>query len=381
MKKLIAIGLVGLLSASSALAQPRPAPKPAPQKAPKPEPLPEGAPPKPDKPDEKAETNALQGTNENRPWAIGVSVEQQKTALDAFAEGNEQLNFGAFGEAVKHYRRALQSWKHPAIYYNMALALMNLDQPVEVYESLTEAIKYGEAPLEKDKFDNAKQYLVVWSKQIAEIEVTCKKEGAKVSVDGKEVFTVKKGETGVYRGRVRIGKHTFVAEKPGYNAQVNAPFIEPGQKFRIELELYTADELTRYRRRWNATWMPYAVIGGGLLIGGGAALMHQSANTTYADFDAAIASCNEASMNGGCMVSPDLTSMRDDGDRKKLLGYVGYGLAGATVLTGLVLVVLNRETSYEITADQYRAEQAKLNVSFSPLVAPGTAGAMVFGRF
>lgn len=377
MKKLIALGVIAALGVAPAYAQPAPQKPPTPTPTPTPTPDPKGP-----KTDEKADSNNLHGQNENRPWAIGVTPARQKAALEHFAEGNEQLNFGAFGEAVKHYRKALESWKHPAIHYNMALALMNLDQPVEVYDALEQAVKYGEAPLEKDKFDNAKQYLLVWSKQIAEIEVTCRKEGAKVSVDGKEVFTVQPGEVGIYRGRVRIGKHTFVAEKPGYNAQVNAPFIEPGAKFRIELELYTAEELTRYRRRWDATWMPYVVVGAGLAIGGGAALMHQSANTSYSEFDAAIASCNEQSMNGGCMISPALTGMRDDGDRKKLLGYVGYGVAGATVVTGLVLAILNRQTSYEITADQYRAEQAKLgNLSFSPMLSPDGAGAMVFGRF
>ena len=87
--------------------------------------------------------------------------------------------------------------------------------------------------------------------------MSCQKDGAKVSVDGKEVFTVEKGKPNIFKGRVPIGKHTFVAEKPGYATPVDAPFIDPGETFRIELKLYTAEELTRYKRRWKErTWVP-----------------------------------------------------------------------------------------------------------------------------
>ena len=262
----------------------------------------------------------------------------------------------------------------------MALALLNLDQPIEVYESLEKAIKYGPAPLEKDKYEHAREYMLLVEKQIAEVDVSCNKIGAKVSIDGKEVFTVVEGGKNRYVGRVRIGKHTFVAEKTGYNAQIDAPFVEPGQKFRIELTLYTEDELTRYKRRWNKRWMPVAVIGGGVAIGLVGGALELSARSSYRDFDAAIAKCAQESGTGGCDMPASFASTRDSGDTKRMLGFVGYGIAGAAVITGGIMLYMNRETSYKITADEYRREKSQ-PVSVTPLVAPGLAGAMVYGRF
>jgi tetratricopeptide (TPR) repeat protein len=375
MIKGIALGLSILLGSGLASAQ---APAPTPENpAPKPAPT---------KTDEKANTDEnLQGGSGERPWAVGVPKDKQTRALQKFREGNVQLNDGLFPAAAKLYREALKDWEHPAIYYNLALALLNLDQPIEVYDSLQKAIKYGAAPLEKDKYEHAKEYILLVEKQLATIDVSCSKPGAKISVDGKEVFTVgADGKVGHFVGRVKIGKHTFVAEKPGYNAQVDAPFIGPGETYRLELTLYTAEELTRYRRRFDRTWMPFAVIGGGVamaLVGVGLEL---SATSTYDDYDTAVAKCNTASNSMGC-TDGSVTDMRKSGDTKKTLGYVGYGVAGAAVVTGAILLYLNRSSSYQISADEYRKElreKEKANsVSITPVVAPGLTGAMLTGSF
>ena len=373
MIKAIVVGLGIALSSQLAFAQPAPAPAPGPEQK------------KPDtKTDEKAGSDeSLSNGGDSRPWAAGVSVENQKIALQLFQDGNVQLNDGLFLAASKLYREALSHWPHPAIYYNLALALLNLDQPIEVYESLQKAVKYGAAPLEKDKFEHAKEYTLLVEKQIATVNISCSKPGAKISVDGKEVFTVPPdGKTGNYVGRVKIGKHTFVAEKPGYNAQVDAPFIGPGETYRLELTLYTAEELTRYKRKWDKKWVPYAVIGGGAVLGVLGGVFQLSAKTSYSDYDAAVAKCNESASGSGCMNGGDVANMKSSGDTKRMLGYVGYGMAGAAVITGAVLVYLNRSASYQITADEYRRElREKEKVSITPVVAPGMAGAMLNGSF
>nr|MBA3818136.1 hypothetical protein [Deltaproteobacteria bacterium] len=332
-----------------------------------------------------ANESLTQGGDE-RPWAAGVPAERQQVALRLFRQGNQHHNDGLFVKAVALYREALKSWDHPAIHYNLALSLTNLDQPIEVERSLQQSIRFGAAPLEKGKFEHAKQSLLLIEKQLATIEVSCHKAGARVSIDNREVFVVKAGEPNVYKARVQIGKHTFVAEKPGYATGLDAPFIGPGETFRIELKLYTAEELTRYKRRWNATWMPYAVLGGGVVAGIVGGVLSISAQASYDDFDAAVQRCNDdGGMNGGCDAnSPGLTDLRDSGDSKRSLGYVGYGIAGVAVVTGAVLLYLNRSTAYQISSDEYRREQLdkdRSRVSVTPIVAPGMAGAMVESRF
>lgn len=373
MTKTIAVGLSVALSLGSVYAQPAPAPQDNPADAPA-----GGT-------QEKATSEALQptSTGDTRPWATGVSADAQQNALRLFREANTHHNDGLFVKAVELYHEALKSWDHPAIHYNLALSLMNLDRPIDVEQSLQKAIKYGAAPLAKDKYDHAREYLLLIQQQLATVEVTCTKPGAKVSVDGKEVFTVgPNGEGGNFRNRVKIGKHTFVAEKPGYNAEIEAPFIGPGEVFRIELKLYTAEELTRYKRRWNAKWMPWAVIGGGVLVGLVGGALELSASSSYRDFDDAVAKCGAT----GCSNAEELISKRDSGDTKKTMGYVAYGVAGAAIVTGAVMLYLNRSTSYQITADEYRrelreAERAKPSASVAPVVGPGVAGLVVKGSF
>src|SRR5687767_11811804 len=99
-------------------------------------------------------SSAKPGTDEK----AGAKEHRQSIALGLFQEGNMRLNDGIFKEAVAKYREALKSWEHPAIQYNMALALMNLDFPIEVEESLTKSIRFGAAPLEEGKFEHAKEY-------------------------------------------------------------------------------------------------------------------------------------------------------------------------------------------------------------------------------
>jgi hypothetical protein len=397
MTRLITVVLGVVLSVGTVLAQPAPKKKKAPktpvpaQKAPDPAPAPT-PPPDPTPPLKKDEPGGgggvwgdkaeTLGAGTERPWATGVSQDRQDAAIRLFVEGNGYLNDGIFTKAVESYRGALTSWDHPAIHYNMALALTKLDQPIEVEISLEKAIAYGPSPLETpDKFEHAKEYLVLNAKQLAWIEVSCDKVGAKVSIDNEEVFTVATGKDNKATRRVKVGKHTIVAEKTGYNATVEPSFIEPGQKFAINITLYTSDELRRTRRRWDARWMPYAVIGGGVVLGGVGALMQLSAQSSYDDYDKEIARCNADSGGVGCASSESITDLKESGNSKRTLGYVGYGLAGAAVITGAVLIYLNRETEYEITADEYKKQQREKPVAITPVVAPGMAGAMVFGRF
>src|SRR4029077_21249536 len=150
-------------------------------------------------------------------------------------------------------------------------------------------------------------------------EVVCDKPGAVVSVDGKQVFT----GPGTYKGKVRAGRHTIVASLENPPTRVNAPYISPGAPFRIELKLYTIEELTRYHRRWDATWMPYAVIGGGVALAFAGGLLELSANSSYKSFDAKVASCNMSSNGAGCANTSSLTDIKNSGDTKKTLGYVG----------------------------------------------------------
>ena len=379
MTRRIVGSIVFAMAMASAYAQPAPPPAPAPAPGPGPTdqaPAPDG--PQQSPKGEKAGSNESLGNGgQQRPWANGVSVAEQHAALQLFHDGNLQLNNGLFAKAADKYREALKHWDHPAIHYNLGLALMNLDQPIEAFDHLEASVKYGDAPLQsKDKYDHARDYLLLLQKQIADVEVSCDKAGARVTLDGKELFVA----PGHYKGRVMVGRHQFLAEKQGYTARITAPYIGPGEHFRIELKLYTADELTRYRRRWQTTWIPYAVAGGALAAGIAGGLLEASAQSSYQSYDNQVKACNQN--DAGCAQSSSLKNLRSSGDTKKTLGIVGYSVAGAALVTAGVLWYLNRPEAYQIRAEDLQNEpDTAPHVSVAPVVAPGYAGAAVLGHF
>ncbi len=126
---------------------------------------------------------------DDRPWAKGVSEAKREEAIALFRRGNELLKDSVFVKAAATYRQALAAWDHPAIHYNLVLALLNLDQPEEVYEHLEAAMKYGPAPIEQDKFEQAKAYKNLVAKQLSELDVRCDVAGATVTLDGRPLFT------------------------------------------------------------------------------------------------------------------------------------------------------------------------------------------------
>jgi len=124
---------------------------------------------------DKVPTPHVQG----RPWADGVSQEEQDTALKLFQEGTALLKDAFFTKAVEKYREALSHWNHPAIHFNLAKALMNLDQPVEAFKSLDESMKFGGAPLDEDQIDQVKRYMkLLYDAELSELVIDAKEPGA-----------------------------------------------------------------------------------------------------------------------------------------------------------------------------------------------------------
>lgn len=317
-------------------------------------------------PVEAVDNNQSLGNDDERPWARGVSESDQAAALRMFREGNASLNEGVFVTAVKQYREALGRWDHPAIHYNLALALMNLDQPIEVYESLAKALKYdpkaGPAPLDADKYDRAKNYMLLAQKQVANVDITCDKPGAKVAVDGNVVFI----GPGRYQGLVRIGKHSFVAEKAGYVTSVEAPYIGPGETMRFSLKLFSAEELTRHKRMWKATWIPWTVAGAGGAIAIASGVLYAAGRSDIKDFDARISQCGTM----GCEITDELKDMRQSGDTKQTMAWVGFGIGAATIATGFVLAYVNRIRPYQIRPEDLQKEGKRPGVASSLTVTP-----------
>jgi tetratricopeptide (TPR) repeat protein len=302
---------------------------------------------------------------DDRPWARGVSESQQKLALARFAEANAQLRDSLFVLAVASYRSALEAWDHPAIHYNLALALVNLDQPVEMHEELVKAMAYGEAPLDADKYERAVGYKTLVEKQIASVEYSIDIAGAVVTFDGTEVLT----GPGTWSARVRAGNHAVAARAPGYLPTQLEMKLGGGEQVRLNLRLYTDAEVTRYKRRYP-TWAPWAVAAGGVVLGGVGALLHRTALAGYDDYDAAIDACAAADPSGGCsMPAPEVRAERRSADVKQALAFTGYALGAAALATGITLIVLNRPSAYRIDPEA----RGPRGLEVAPAVTPTSA--------
>lgn len=360
----LTIGLALVLGTAAASAQPDPA-KPAPVD--------------PMKPTGKAPTEDELAKNKTavvRPWAEGVSESEQQIALALFNEGNSLLRDALFPKAVEKYREALGHWKHPAIYYNLALALVNLDQPLEMYDALEAAMAYGSAPLDEDKYERAKGYKILVEKQIGYVEYELTVTGATLVLDGKEVFT----GPGTYKSRVRAGEHTVVARAEGYTPVPLTVKILGGTTSAITIPMYTDAELTREERRMP-NWVPYSVLGAGVVLGGVGALLHTSAKTSFDEYDQAITDCSQdddtSGGTGGCQQLPSgVADMKSSAESKQTMAITAYAVGGVAIAAGVVLVILNRPKTYRIDPTKGQSDLA-----ITPVLGREQAGFAVTGTF
>jgi hypothetical protein len=144
-------------------------------------------------------------------------------------------------------------------------------------------------------------------------------------------------------------------------------------KTQIDLPLYTAEELTHYRRRWSA-WIPWVVLGAGAAIAGAGGIMQWQASEAYGQFDSGVKTCSQASMNGGCTPAGALAGKRSAGDDLQIGAFVGYGLGGAVIAAGATLAYLNRARPYRVSPDADK-------VAVAPLVNPNGGGLVATIRF
>lgn len=312
-------------------------------------------------------------SGKDRPWAKGVSNDHQNKAREIFQSANELLMQQFFKQAAAKYREALDYWDHPAIHYNMSLALMNLEQPIELYEALKKSLVHGVPPLlEETNYQRAENYLSLISQQISHVVITCKHEGARVTMDGKLLFI----GPGAYEGVALAGEHTVTATKKGFLDNNKQVVLSSGQHQRIQLELFTLDDLTYEERRFPK-WLPWTVTAAGaaLAISGGA--LHFNARNGFQNFDGQF----DSDCAAGCLDSevPGLVDQLGSATWQQRIGVGAYFVGGAAFATGLVMVIINQPKI--IRKEQLETNSGPSLTSIAPLVTPGGSGVQASFQF
>lgn len=307
-----------------------------------------------------------------KPWARGVSVVGQQRARELFETGNAMVQESLFTQATAQYRAALQYWNHPAIHYNLALALKELDQPMELRQHLIEALKYGPEGLGDDYYRRATRELDVVEQHLAKLIVSCPEPGAVVALDGRRLFL----SPGRHTSFAEPGKHLLRATRAGFENVPHELDLRAARATRVELPLYRSEDLVQYDRRWPV-WMPATVTaaGGAVFLTG--ALLTWYGQTEVEKYDSDVSRRCENGCSGA--TAEDLVRDRDRGARYRIAGAVSLTVGGAALLGGITLFYLNRAEPRRIEPELRTVETE--TAYLAPVLGPDTAGVVGGGRF
>lgn len=272
-----------------------------------------------------------------KPWERGVTEAAQTQARALFREGTALLNEASFAPAADKFEAALALWSHPAIHFNMAMAQVHLDRPLEARRHLLAATAFGPDPIGEDKFESARTYQKLVEKQLAHALIRTEMEGVQVMLDGQPLFT----SPDKFEDFLEAGPHALVAKKEGYLTSELSEDFTPGATAELDIKLFTAEELTEYRRRWT-TWMPWTVFGAGVALAAVGGALHGVGISRVHDFD------DRAGVNGwrGIETTSGDRDLRREGIELQR-GAIGlYAAGGAAVAAGIALIILNRPKPY-----------------------------------
>src|SRR6187402_414928 len=94
--------------------------------------------------DSSSEDDSILVDDPDSSWSQGVSAEDRRAARALLRESARLYMVPLYAKAAEQYTAALRKWKHPAIYYNLALTQRNLGKESDARENLERALQYGE---------------------------------------------------------------------------------------------------------------------------------------------------------------------------------------------------------------------------------------------
>jgi hypothetical protein len=267
------------------------------------------------------------------PYLTKVSKEHQQAAKALVEEGNKLLHDGFLPQAEKKYRDALALWEHPAIHYNLALALPLTLRPAEVYEHMRAAMNHGEAPIGAGRYKHARTLTERMVKEYAWVEISCGCEASAKLSSGE--WLVRRGN-GSFEGLVPPGTHTLVAAQKDHPSAETVLTLAAGERVHLRLG----------EKRPYTPWKLWAAMGAGAAVAAGGGLLHVQAGKDFRAFDNGINRC------GGCEPQPGVAAHRTRALTLQRIAVGSYTLGGAAVLTGLVFLYNNQLQSQIIPSEQ-----------------------------
>lgn len=265
-----------------------------------------------------------------------MSAASRGAARTHFLEGNRLFEIPLFAKAAEQYTAALALWKHPAFYFNLALAQLNVGQDTEAHGNLRQAIRFGEEPLGPEQFQEARKQLQELERTLGWLRVTCTTQGAEVALDGVTLFT----GPGRHEGWIKATAHEITARRPSYLPRAVRVALGPGQRKTLDIPLRKLSEAEE--TRW-AVWKPWAVVASGSAIGLTAGGLHLLAARNFAAYDDAFLKLPCAA--AGCsddQIAPEMKAQHRRAELQQKLAAAGYVTGGAVIAAGVTLLYINR---------------------------------------
>lgn len=289
---------------------------------------------------------------EPKPWAVGVSDTEQATALAIYQEANAEFEEARYAQALAKYGDAIKHWDHPSIRFNMVVCLINLDQPLEAFDDLERALKYGAQPFSADVFAQALTYQKLLLGQLARLQVTSAEPGAEVTLDGAKLFVAPGNVTKL----VRPGDHQIVATKSGF-LTATTPLVLVGGKVTVVDVRLVKIEPARIVRRWSP-WKPWAIVSVGVALASTGGYLEWRAYKDNSSYSSQFKTACPSGC-GGPVQSPipaSLVSLRDRARIENISAIAMLIVGGAALVTG----------SYGVYVNQPRAAGLEKNIMVTP---------------
>ncbi|WP_438016708.1 hypothetical protein WMF18_38870 [Sorangium sp. So ce315] len=237
-----------------------------------------------------------------------------------------------FAEARVKYEEALAAWEHPNLRLYLARVLTRIGLPLLAYENLRLALRWGPGTLAPEKEQEARAAMrALMEHELAAIEIRCDEPGAAVLLDDKPWFV----GPGTERRMVTPGEHVVIVRRDGYSTIVKPILIIAGK-----------EASGRFTRRvdtvigqppWPA-WIPWTVVGAGAALGvAGGGLMWSGA-------------ADKGNQGGGDLATG------------------AFVAAGATMITGTVLLLMNRPQVHRVH------DRGEVKVELRPIPSLGPGG-------
>lgn len=306
--------------------------------------------------------------SEAMPWNRGVAEAARGQAREVFLEGNRLFKIPLFSQAVEKYDEAIEKWKHPAFYFNLALAEINLGRYLEAHDHLARAMQYGADPLRADRFAEAKKQLVEVERHLGRIHVRCQTHDAEITLDGLTLFAGP-GDREVW---VTPRAHEVTAKKAEYATLARRVTVAAGALETVELSPRKLVE----DRPW-AVWKPWAVVGAGAVIVGLSGALHAVSARNFTAYDdgfvklpCAAMGCSQQQIDDG---DPHLGPRLDRARQEQRIAVGGYIAGGAVIAAGVVLLYRNRPHVME----REDTNPAGTGVAMAPLLSTDMIGVQV----